>query len=252
MTDLRWGDRLDLMTYMPDGSVDMILCDPPFGVTRSGWDKPIDAGELLGQYARVIKDNGAIVLFGAGAFTAQLILAAGNLYRYSLVWVKTQPTGFLNAKRMPMRAHEDIIVCYKHLPAYHPQMRHGLVRKVSTAEHKRNSRETDVYGKYKKYSYDSTDRYPTSVLTFKSDKQKCALVPTQKPVALLEYLIRTYTDEGETVLDSCMGSGSTGVACVKTGRSFIGIELDYEVFSKAKTRIDEDENEQRKGAVSDA
>ena len=163
-----------------------------------------------------------------------------------------QPTGFLNAKRMPMRAHEDIIVCYKHLPAYHPQMRHGLVRKVSTAEHKRNSRETDVYGKYKKYSYDSTDRYPTSVLTFKSDKQKCALVPTQKPVALLEYLIRTYTDEGETVLDSCMGSGSTGVACVKTGRSFIGIELDYEVFSKAKTRIDEAENEQRKGAVSDA
>ena len=237
MLNLFQGDCLKLMPMLPDKSVDMILCDPPYGVTRSKWDKPVDAGGLLSQYARIIKDNGAIVLFGTGAFTASLILAAGNLYRYSLVWVKTQPTGFLNAKRMPMRAHEDIIVCYKHPPAYHPQMRHGQARKVSTAEHKRNSRDTDVYGRYKKYSYDSTDRYPTSVLTFKSYKQKSAILPTQKPVALLEYLIRTYTDEGETVLDSCMGSGSTGVACSKTGRSFIGIEMDKDCFDAARRRI---------------
>lgn len=235
--DLRCGDCMELMPSLPDGSIDMILCDLPFGVTRSRWDRPIDPSRLWKEYARIIRENGAIVLFGQGAFTADLIRTAGKLYRYSLVWVKTSPTGWLNAKRMPLRAHEDIIVCYKRQPVYHPQMRHGQTRKVSTAQHKRNSRATEVYGAYERRSYDSTDRYPTSVLTFKTDKQRSAILPTQKPVALLEYLIETYTDAGDTVLDNCMGSGSTGIACLNTHRKFIGMELDEACFEKARERI---------------
>ena len=234
---LQNGDCLELMKAIPAGSVDMILCDLPYGTTRNSWDIHIDNGELWIQYRRIIKDNGAIVLFASGAFGASLIVTAGRLYRYSLVWVKTTPTGFLNAKRMPLRAHEEIIVCYKHPPVYHPQMTHGHVRKVSTAEHKRNSKMSSDYGRYKAQTYDSTDRYPTSVLRFSTDKQKSALHPTQKPVALLEYLIRTYTDEGDTVLDNCMGSGSTGVAAMNCGRNFIGMELDETIFELAKRRM---------------
>ena len=235
--DLRRGDCLELMPLIPSESVDMILCDLPFGTTHNSWDRPLDKARLWAEYRRIIKDTGAIVLFGSGAFSASLIVSAGSLYRYSLVWAKTAPVGFLNAKRMPLRAHEDIIVCYKHLPTYNPQMSHGHTRKISTAEHKRNSKKTSDYGSHEVRTYDSTDRYPTSILTFKTDKQKSALHPTQKPVALLEYLIRTYTNEGETVLDNCMGSGSTGIACINSNRNFIGIELSEEYFQIAQNRI---------------
>lgn len=225
------------MNDIPDESVDMILCDLPYGTTKNKWDSIIPFDDLWRQYKRIIKDNAAIVLFGSGMFTSDLMQSAKDIWRYNLIWQKTTVTGFLNAKKMPLRKHEDICVFYKKLPVYNPQMTHGHPRKVSTAEHKRNSKQTTNYGEHGLHSYDSTDRYPTSVLTFATDKQKCALHPTQKPVELLEYLIETYTNPGDIVLDNCMGSGSTGVACVNTDRQFIGIELDRDYFVKAEDRI---------------
>lgn len=160
------------------------------------------------------------------------------MWRYNLIWQKTTPTGFLNANRMPLRSHETICCFYKSLPTYHPQKTTtGHKRKVSTAEHKRNSVKTLDYNEHGLKTYDSTERYPTSVLTFATDKQKCALHPTQKPVALLEYLIKSFSNENDTVLDNCMGSGSTGVACFNTNRNFIGIELDKKYFNIAKERL---------------
>ena len=234
---LEHGDCLERMHGIEDESVDLILCDLPYGLTPNHWDCTIDEKRLWGEYRRIIKEHGAIILFGAGRFTASLIVSAGKLYRYSLVWQKTSPVGYLNAKRMPMRGHEDIVVCYKHLPTYNPQITHGHPRKVSTVEHKRNSVITTNYRKHDAHTYDSTDRYPTSVLTFATDKQKEALHPTQKPVALLEWLIRSYTNEGELVLDNCMGSGSTGVAALNTGRKFIGMESDPKYYDIAVERI---------------
>ena len=142
------------------------------------------------------------------------MLSNEKLHRYNLIWEKTSPTGHLNAKRMPLRSHEDLLVFYRKLPIYNPQKTTGHERKVSTAKHKRNSKKTTNYGEHKLTTYDSTERYPKSVLTFATDKQKSALHPTQKPVALLEYLIKTYTNEGDLVLDNCAGSGSVGGCCL--------------------------------------
>lgn len=239
MVDLRQGDCLELMKDIPDGIVDMILCDLPYEVTRNKWDIKIPYIPLWRQYRRIIKDNGAIVLFGTGRFTASLVLTGRDMWRYNLVWQKTTPTGFLNANRQPLRAHEDICVFYKKQPTYNPQKTTGHKRKVSTAWHKIGCKKTSNYGEHGLTSYDSTERFPTSVLTFATDKQKAALHPTQKPVALLEYLIKTYTNPGEVVLDNCMGAGSTGVACMNTGRRFIGMELDAQYFEIAKRRLTE-------------
>lgn len=236
--ELLHGDCLELMQCIPDGSVDMVLCDLPYGTTRNKWDNVIPFESLWAAYERIIKKNGAIILFGSGCFTAKLILSNLQLWRYNLVWEKTTTTGFLNAKKMPLRCHEDIVVFYKALPTYNPCMTQGK-RKVSTAVHKRNSKHGDSYGDYRAVSYDSDVRYPRSVLLFPTDKQKCSLHPTQKPVALLEYLVKTYTNPGDLVLDNCMGSGSTGVACVNTGRRFIGMELDQGYFDIAQKRINE-------------
>lgn len=216
----------------------MVLCDLPYGVTRNSWDKPIDLHSLWALYEMVVKPNGAILLFGSGMFTAKLMLSNQKDWRYNLIWEKNQPSGFLNAKRMPMRAHEDICVFYRKLPIYNPQMSQG-VRKVATATHKRNSKHGDSYGKYTAVSYDSDKRYPRSVIRFPLDTQKSALHATQKPVDLCEYLIRMYTNPGDTVLDNCMGSGSTGIACVKCGRNFIGIENDPSIYQIAAQRIKE-------------
>lgn len=204
---------------------------------RNKWDVVIPFKQLWDSYKRIIKDNGAIILFANGMFTADLMQSNKQMWRYNLIWQKTQPTGFLNAKRMPLRSHEDICIFYKKLPTYNPQKTDGHIRKVSKLEHDKNSIKTSNYRKYSKTSYDSTERYPTSVLTFKKDTQKEKYHPTQKPVALLEYLIKTYTDENELVLDSCMGSGSTGVAALNTNRRFIGIELDEKYFQIAKERM---------------
>ena len=238
------------MSNIPEKSINMILCDLPYGVTsRNKWDSELPFDELWNQYKRIITDNGAIILFAQGMFTAKLMISNPDMWRYNLIWEKTQPTGFLNAKRMPLRSHEDICVFYKKLPTYNPQKTTGHVRKVSTAEHKRNCKETTDYGKHNFVTYDSTERYPLSILkypqevetlvTFPKDTQKEALHPTQKPIALCEYLIKTYTNENDLVLDNCMGSGTTGVAALNTNRSFIGIELDKNYFDIAKQRIEE-------------
>lgn len=233
---LTCGDCLEVMKQMPAACVDMVLCDLPYGNTRNSWDKQIDMVALWEQYGRIVKPAGAIVLFGSGRFTAELMQSNARDWRYNLIWEKTTPTGFLNAKRMPLRCHEDILVFYRELPTYHPIMSKG-VRKVSTAAHKRNSKSGSSYGKYDTVSYDSDERYPRSVLHFATDKQKSALHPTQKPVALLEYLIRMYTDEGDLVLDNCMGSGSTAIACLNSGRRFEGIEINPDMFAIAEYRI---------------
>lgn len=220
------GDCLDVMPEIPSYSIDMILCDLPYGQTaRNKWDIVIPFDNLWNQYERIIKPNGAIVLFANGMFTADLMYSNKKLWHYNLVWEKTTPTGFLNANRMPLRKHEDICVFYKSQPTYNPQKSSG-----HSPVHKYTKHTSDGtnYGETMRgiSGGGSTERFPTSILAFPTDKQKCALHPTQKPVALLENLIRTYTYEKETILDNCMGSGSTGVAALNTNRRFIGIELD--------------------------
>lgn len=232
------GDCLAEMAKLPDKSIDMVLCDLPYGTTaRNKWDNVIPLDLLWEQYGRIVKDDGVIALWSQMPFTA--ILAASNmkLFRYEWIIEKTNATGFLNANRMPMKAHENVLIFYKKLPVYHPQMTHGHERKISTAAHKRNSKKSMDYGEHGLTTYDSTDRYPRDVLTFSWDKQKSRLHPTQKPVAACEYFIATYTDKGDTVLDNCMGSGTTGVACCNLGRKFIGIELEKEYFDIAEERL---------------
>lgn len=238
MNKLIQGDCLQVMQNIEDNSIDMILCDLPYGITaRNKWDSVLPLDKLWQQYNRIIKKNGMICLFAEGMFMADLMKSNQKMWRYNLIWHKTTPTGFLNANRMPLRTHETICCFYKSLPTYHPQKTTGHKRKVSTAKHKRNSIKTLDYNEHELKTYDSTERYPTSILTFATDKQKCALHPTQKPVALLEYLIKSFSDKGDIILDNCMGSGSTGVACLNTNRDFIGIELDEEYFNIAKERI---------------
>lgn len=224
------------MKQIPANSIDMILCDLPYGATKNRWDTNISIDLLWQEYNRIIKESAAICLFGQGMFTAKLMISNQKMWRYNLIWHKTQPTGFLNANRMPLRCHEDICVFYKKLPTYNPQKTNGHVRKISTDEHKKNCKKTSNYGQFTFNSYDSTERFPISIITYSKDTQNRALHPTQKPVSLLEYLIKTYTNKDETVLDNCMGSGSTGVACVNTDRNFIGIELDHNYYDIAKKK----------------
>ena len=238
MVDLHCGDCLILMQEIPDQSLDMILCDLPYGVTaKNHWDSVIPFEPLWEQYRRIIKPNGCTALFAQGMFMSKLMMSASDIWRYNLIWQKTSPTGFLNANRMPLRSHEEICIFYKKLPTYNPQKLSGQPRKVSTAHHHKDSKKSTDYGDYNFSTYDSTERYPTSVLTFASDKQKCALHPTQKPVSLCEYLIKTYTNEGDIVLDNCMGSGTTGIAAQNLNRNFIGIELDKSYYQIALERI---------------
>lgn len=231
------GDCLEIMPEFLPASIDMILCDLPYEKTQNNWDILIDPDTLWYQYERIIKDNGCIILFGHGMFTAQMMMSNQKLHRYNIIWQKTTPTGFLNAGRMPLRTHEDLMVFYKKLPKYNPQKTYDHPRKVSTSHHQRNSKITTNYGKHKPKTYDSTERFPTSILTFKTDKQKSALHPTQKPVALCEYLIKTYTDKGDIVLDNCIGSGTTAVACINASRKYIGIEKDIKYVEIARERI---------------
>lgn len=233
------GDCLQLMESIPDKSIDMILCDLPYGTTRCKWDSIIDFSALWGGYNRIIKDNGAIVLFSTQPFTAQLVNSNIKNFRYEWIWRKTQAKNHLNAKRQPLRAHENIEVFYKQPPVYNPQMTHGHKRKVCTRNYTRENDGTGCYGKeVRNDHYDSTDRYPVDVLTYSNGDQTRRYHVTQKPVDLLEYLIRTYTNAGETVLDNCMGGGSTGIACLRSGREFIGMELDADAFQIAKDRIE--------------
>lgn len=233
------GDCLEEMDKLIEEGiiVDAIITDPPYGTTVCKWDSIIPFDEMWLRLNKLIKPNGAIVLFGSEPFSSALRMSNIKNYKYDWVWEKTSATGHLNAKKMPMKAHENVMVFYTKLPYYNPQKTSGHTRKVSTAEHKRGSVKTEVYGVHGLTSYDSTERYPRSVLLFPTDKQKIAVHPTQKPVALMEYLIKTYTKENELVLDFTMGSGSTGVACKNTNRHFIGIEKVEKYFNIAKERI---------------
>ena len=231
-------DCLVGMNDIPDKSIDMILCDLPYGTTKNKWDSIIDLDELWNHYNRIIKDNGAIVLTAQTPFDKVLGVSNLKMLKYEWIWEKTSATGHLNAKKMPMKAHENILVFYKKPPTYNPQKTTGHERKVSTAKHKRNSKNSSNYGESSATTYDSTERYPRSVQLFSTDKQKSSLHPTQKPVALFEYLIKTYTNEGDLVLDNCMGSGTTAVACMNTNRNFIGIELEEKYYNIAKQRIE--------------
>lgn len=244
MIDLQQGDCLELMKGIPDGSVDMILCDLPYGTTASAWDKVIQSDKLWEQYRRIIKPRSAIVLFASGQFTNKLINSQNDIYRYKWIWVKNRPGNFVNANNRPMTRYEEICVFSdgitantKHLErkmVYNPQ---GLIevnkvikqsdKQFGTMAGKRPSQTRVMFQKF--------TNYPSDVLSF--DVAKNPQHPTQKPVALLEYLIKTYTHEGETVLDNCMGSGSAGVACVNTGRGFIGMELEDKYFKIAEQRI---------------
>ena len=233
MIDIKQGDCLELMKDIPDRSIDMVLCDLPYGTTRNKWDGVIPLDKLWKQYERIIKDNGAIVLFSQMPFSAELVHSNLKLFKYEWIWQKDNGTGFLNAKKMPLKIHENILVFYKKLPLYNPQMRTGFKPyKCKQGRHSTN------YGAYEQghITESNGERYPIDIIEFKKDS---GLHPTQKPVALLEYLIKTYTNEGETVLDNCMGSGSTGVACVNTNRNFIGYELDEKYFEIAEKRINE-------------
>lgn len=231
---LMLGDCLDRLREVPDGSVDLVLCDLPYGTTRNKWDAVIPFAPLWDAYRRVCR--GAVVLTAQAPFS--VALAASNLseFRYEWIWEKTEATGHLNAKRMPMKAHENILVFYRTLPTFNPQKTTGHARKTSRSDAARDA--STCYGRQAGLkAYDSTERYPRSVLLFSTDKQRAALHPTQKPVALMDYLIRTYTDPGDCVLDNCMGSGSTGVAAIRCNRRFVGIELDPEYFARASERI---------------
>lgn len=217
-------ETIEGMRHIKDKSIKLIFTDLPFGTTKNLWDIKIDEKLLWEQYERIIEDNGAIVLFAQSPFDKTLACSNLKLFRYEWIWEKTHSTGFLNATKMPMKSHENILVFYKKLPTYNPIMEKGH-RKVSRASHKTNCRESSNYGKQMHTKdYDSDERYPRSVLKFKGDKQLNNLHPTQKPIKLLEYIIKTYTNKGDLVLDNCIGSGGTAVASVNTGRDYIGFD----------------------------
>lgn len=238
---LMQGDCLERMKEIPDGSVDMVLCDLPYGTTQNKWDSIIPFEPLWEHYWRVLKKNGAVVLTGAQPFTSALVMSQPKAFRHSLVFEKSHPTGHLNANRAPLRKHEDILVFWRNAATYNPQK---TVKPKNLIRPATRGTQTDSYGIFdpKAGRTESLDvSFPTSIIRFNnsstgSDK---GLHPTQKPVALCEYLIKTYTNESETVLDNTMGSGTTGVACMNTNRKFIGIEQDEKYFSIAKERIEE-------------
>lgn len=249
MIDLRQGDCLDVMKDIPDKSIDMILCDLPYGTTACKWDIVIPFDKLWEQYNRIIKDNGAIVLFGKQTFTTDLIMSNRKLFKYELIWEKDKPTNFALANKQPMCYHENILVFYKKQPIYNKQLIKREGSGSSRYEYGVNHKNRTIHGTNKKYTskkekdnYDKEFKNPKSILYYDTGRRQDLYHPTQKPVSLLEYLIKTYTNENDVVLDNCMGSGSTGVACINTKRNFIGIELDENYFEIAKERIETCQN----------
>ncbi len=225
---------LEGMNRLPDKSIDMILCDLPYGTTRNKWDSIIPLDKLWEQYERVIKDNGAIVLTAQTPFDKVLGSSNLKLLKYEWIWDKKMATGHLNAKKMPLKRHENILVFYEKLPTYNPQMTKGEPYDKGFGHGKSSN-----YGSQRDYSRINAtgDRYPTSIVVESNANRQNRYHPTQKPVALFEYLIRTYTNEGEVVLDNCMGSGTTAIACIGTNRKYIGFELEKEYFDMSIERI---------------
>lgn len=240
MINLMLGDCLERMKEIPDGSVDMVLTDPPYGTTACKWDAVIPFEPMWAAVKRVMKKNGAAVFTASQPFTSALVMSNAREFRYQWVWEKNKATGHLNAKKRPLVAHEDVLVFSSDSPRYNPQ---DLIEKENPTVSKGNrgrkgvGSSGDCYGLAVRDALQTHTGYPRSVVRFGVD-MKAEFHPTQKPVALMEYLIRTYTNEGETVLDFTMGSGTTGVACVNTGRSFIGIERDPGYFEIARKRIE--------------
>jgi len=230
------GDCLEVMPLLPDKSIDMILCDLPYGTTRNKWDSVIPLDRLWEQYNRIIKDNGAIVLTASQPFTSMLVMSNLKWFKYEWIWDKKLATGHLNAKLMPLKRHENILVFYKRPPVYNPQFTKGEPYDKGFA-----LRESENWGKQVAVSgkNESGRRYPTSLIVKSNANQRIKVHPTQKPVALFEYLIRTYTQPGEIVLDNCIGSGTTAVAALNTGRFFIGIEKEEKYVEIARKRIAE-------------
>lgn len=220
------------MKQIPDGSIDAIICDLPYGTTQNRWDSVIPFDKLWSEYRRVTKPNAAIVLFSQQPFTSALVMSNPQMFRYEWIWQKSRATGHLNAKKMPMKIHENVLIFYNALPTYNPQFTNG-----------------DPYVKYREthssnYGYQAGAvtvnegiRYPKDIIEFTSETN--TIHPTQKPVDLLRYLVLTYTNEGDTVLDNCIGSGTTAIACIKERRHFIGFELSKEYFDKAVRRVNE-------------
>lgn len=234
MIKLYNNDCLKILPTLPDHSVDMVLADLPFGTTRNDWDHIIPMDQLWEQYKRLLKVGGVVALFGDEPFSSKLRLSNPKWYRYDWYWTKNKATGFLNANRMPLKRVETISIFYPKLPLYNPQKEIGYKPYTSMTGSK-----TKNYGKFKSIeTVNDGSRYPTNVLIF--NKVSKTIHPTQKPVDLLEYLIKTYTNEGMTVLDNVMGSGSTGVACKNLNRNFIGIEKDPDYFKLAEERINGD------------
>ena len=228
------GDCLEVMGGVADKSVDLILTDPPYGLTACKWDSVIPFDKMWEQLNRIIKDNGAIVLFGSEPFSSALRMSNIKNYKYDWIWEKTKSQGFLNSKKMPLKNYENICIFYKNLPLYNPQgIKYG---KFKTDRKAKWNHDIGIYGKEKKYGYSTMSNFPKQILKY-SNRYDKHYHPTQKPIPLLEYLIKTYTNENETVLDFTMGSGSTGVACINTNRNFIGIELDDNYFKIAEDRI---------------
>jgi len=238
--NLMQGDCLERMKEIPDGSVDMVLTDPPYGTTQCKWDSVIDLPLMWEQLKRIIKPNGAIVMTACQPFTSVLVTSNLKMFKYDWTWRKPKGTGHLNAKKQPMRDKEDITVFYTKQCTYNPQKTSGEPYKGKAGKnHARSTSMTDSYGAYTNKREDNSGfRYPKQVQCFPVVERN-TIHPTQKPVALMEYLIKTYTNEGETVLDFTMGSGSTGVAAKNLNRDFIGIEMDETYFNIAKDRISE-------------
>ena len=239
-------DCLVGMRKIPDGSIDAIICDLPYGVLGKGnihtkWDIVIPFEPLWEQYKRVIKDNAAIILFSQGMFTADLMQSNRSWWRYNIIWDKLWPTGFLNARRMPLRRHEDICVFYKSLPTYNPQM-------TPSEPHYRNHGKGGANRCYNEYANTqpviADEKFPTSIVCFTKGRDDGNVIhPTQKPLELVRYLVRTYTNKGNVVLDNCIGSGTTAIACLKERRHFIGFELNKEYYEKACKRIKEEKQQ---------
>lgn len=244
------GDCIEKMAEIPCGSVDMILSDMPYGVLDrqnpgASWDTELPLDELWKEWLRITKENAAIVLFGQGMFTARLMMSQPKLWRYNLIWDKVVSTGFLNANRMPMRGHEDILVFYRRLPVYHPQM-------VKSAPHERNhgrgakynfsAPTNSCYGKFLNLpTVISDEKFPRSIVRFScANREDKKLHPSAKPVDLLRWLIRTYSDEGDTVLDCTAGSMSTAIAAIREKRRYIMIEKNEHFFEIGKKRIEEE------------
>lgn len=238
--DLRLGDCLGILPTLAAASVDAVICDPPYGTTACKWDSPIPFAPMWEQLKRIIKPRGAIVLFGSQPFTSALVMSNPAMFRYEWIWNTVNITGFLDVHRRPMKKHQNILVFSERQSTYNPTLSGKATRsfgKLSTGVNKRH-----VYAGEFGSDYQQGVGYPQSIIEFQrpsniTDKDH-GLHPTQKPVALLSYLVKTYTNEGDTVLDFTMGSGTTGVACVETGRNFIGIEKESDYFAIAQTRIE--------------